>query len=97
MLLRANWVFTVLMVLNKLLTMSRDYIKHQRDLSIPRAVYHIYNMFGIFELWLQHHINIYKYIYNIYMFVSLVQVCVIYVVEEVALFWGARSINWCGT
>ena len=29
----------------------------------------------------------------IYMFVSLMRVCVVYVVKEVASFWGARSIN----
>ena len=27
------------------------------------------------------------------MFVSLIQVCIVYVVKEVASFWGLQSIN----
>ena len=36
------------------------------------------------------------FIYMLYILVSLMRVCVVYVVKEVASFQGARSINGCG-
>ena len=38
-----------------------------------------------------------EFLVCIYIFASHIVVCVVYVVKEVASFWGAQSINECGT
>ena len=55
--------------------------------AIPIIAFH-----GVEYIYIYIYIYIHVYIYII-MFVSLTRVCVVYVVKEVASFWGARSIN----
>ena len=54
------------------LNRNREYIKHQRDLSLPLGIYQIYTPTGVFDVWLKQDINIKKYIY-IYTFVLYLQ------------------------
>ena len=54
MLLRANCVFTVLIVLNKLLTTSSDYIKHQQDLNVFICLYNYVSLVLLTEIILPH-------------------------------------------
>ena len=37
---------------------NREYIKHQRDLSLPPGIYQIYTPAGIFDVWLKQDIYI---------------------------------------
>ena len=39
------------------LNRNREYIKHQRDLSLPPGIYQIYTPAGVFDVWLKQDIN----------------------------------------
>ena len=58
------------------------------------CIYYVCNPYDCFPTSSNYNIiynNYYNYIYNT-MFVSLTRVCVVYVVKEVASFWGG-SVN----